>query len=274
MKYVRFRDPAGAVRRGEYENGTVRFANESYDLESDEIDVLPPSDPSKVVCIGKNYAKHAAELDSEVPDRPLLFLKPPNALAAHGVTVCGHGVVDLDETGQARPHFAFADRLGADYVTVNYPPERDDITEELIDLGEEFDLDVAIHNYSSVHHDDLSTVFSSIDDVRGVLDQFDHPRLGTCMDTGHFLVEDVAPDDVIRELGDRINSVHLKDTSDAEEEDLPGAGRLDLPHLLGLLDEHADVDAPLVIEYELPDERATAALQEAEQNIRDGLAER
>ncbi|QLG47986.1 fumarylacetoacetate hydrolase family protein [Natrinema halophilum] len=87
MKYARFRDPAGAVRRGEYENGTVHFATESYSIESDEIDVLPPSEPSKIVCIGKNYADHAAELDSEVPDRPMLFLKPPNALAAHDDTV-------------------------------------------------------------------------------------------------------------------------------------------------------------------------------------------
>jgi len=72
-------------------------------------------------------------------------------------------------------------------------------------------------------------VFSSIADVRDVLDRYDHPRLGVCMDTGHFLVEDVAPDDVIAEVGDRINSVHLKDTSEAEVEDLPGAGQLDLP---------------------------------------------
>ncbi|MBZ6493963.1 fumarylacetoacetate hydrolase family protein [Natrinema longum] len=86
MKYVRFRDPAGAVRRGEYENGHVHFGNESYALD-DDIDVLPPADPSKIVCIGRNYADHAAELNSDVPDRPLLFLKPPNALAAHGDTV-------------------------------------------------------------------------------------------------------------------------------------------------------------------------------------------
>jgi len=194
------------------------------------------------------------------------------ALADHGVSICGHGVVDLEATGEARPHFALADRLGADYVTVNYPPDRDDITEELIGLAEEYAMDVGIHNYSSVHHDDLSTVFSSIDDVRAVLNRFEHPRLGTCMDTGHFLVEAVDPADVIRELGDRINIVHLKDTSDAEEEDLPGAGRLDLPYLLNLLDEHADVSAPLVIEYELPDERATAALQAAEANIRNALS--
>ncbi|WP_225335098.1 sugar phosphate isomerase/epimerase family protein [Halomicrobium urmianum] len=194
-----------------------------------------------------------------------------DAIADAGVSVCGHGVVDLDDTGQAREHVAFADRIGADYVTVNYPPARDDVTEELIDLAEEFDIDVGIHNYSSVHHDDLSKVFSSIDDARDVLDEYDHPRLGLCADTGHFLVEDVDPVEVIRELGDRINSVHLKDTSEAEEEDVPGAGRLDLPFLVDLLDEHADLDAPLVIEYELPAERATEALIEAERNVRAAL---
>ncbi|SFR93476.1 Sugar phosphate isomerase/epimerase [Halomicrobium zhouii] len=189
-----------------------------------------------------------------------------------GIDVSGYGVVDIDDVGQARPHVAFADRLGADYVTVNYPPDRDDVTEALIDLAEEYKIDVGIHNYSSVHHDDLSQVFSSIADVRGVLDRYDHPRLGVCVDTGHFLVEDVAPDDVIRDLGERINSVHLKDTSAAEIEDLPGAGRLDLPHLVGLLDDHADVDAPLVIEYELPEDRVMEALETAEKNVRKAIA--
>ncbi|ELZ03800.1 fumarylacetoacetate hydrolase family protein [Natrialba aegyptia] len=87
MKYVRFRDPAGAVRRGEFESGHVHFANESYSLDSDEIDVLPPCEPSKIVCIGRNYADHADEMGSDLPDRPMLFLKPPNALAGHGDTV-------------------------------------------------------------------------------------------------------------------------------------------------------------------------------------------
>jgi sugar phosphate isomerase/epimerase len=193
------------------------------------------------------------------------------ALADHGISVCGHGVLDLESTGEAEPSFALADRLGADYVTVNYPPDADAITEELIELGESFDLDVGIHNYSSVHHDDLSTVFSSIGDVRSVLARHDHPRLGICVDTGHFLVEDVDPAEVIRAVDDRINAVHLKDTSDAEIEDVPGAGRLDLPTVLGLLDEHADLDAPLVIEYELPEERATAALGEAVENVRAAM---
>ena len=196
-----------------------------------------------------------------------------DALDAADVTVCGYGVVDLESPDEAREHAAFADRLGADYLTVNYPPAADAITEELIDLAEEFDLDVGIHNYSSVHHDDLSRVFSTIDDVRGVLDRYDHDRLGLCIDTGHFLVEDVRPDDVVRDLGDRINSCHLKDTSEAEIEDMPGAGQLDVASFVGLLDDHADLTAPLVIEYELPQDRATDALREAVATVQAAIEE-
>ncbi len=87
MHFVRFRDPAGAVRQGHLEAGTIHFGQEIYDFESEEIDILPPCEPSKIVCIGRNYADHAAEMGSDVPDRPLLFLKPPNTLAAHGDTV-------------------------------------------------------------------------------------------------------------------------------------------------------------------------------------------
>lgn len=42
--------------------------------------VLAPAAPSKVVCVGRNYKKHAAELGNDVPDEPLLFLKPPSSI--------------------------------------------------------------------------------------------------------------------------------------------------------------------------------------------------
>jgi 2-keto-4-pentenoate hydratase/2-oxohepta-3-ene-1,7-dioic acid hydratase in catechol pathway len=85
MSTVRFRDPAGSVREGEWHDDAVSFGGETYDL--DAVDVLPPCDPTKIVCIGRNYADHAAELGNDVPDRPLLFLKPPNTLSGHGDTV-------------------------------------------------------------------------------------------------------------------------------------------------------------------------------------------
>ena len=40
--------------------------------------------PSKIVCVGRNYAAHARELGNEVPERPLLFFKPPSALIGTG----------------------------------------------------------------------------------------------------------------------------------------------------------------------------------------------
>ena len=82
MHSVRFRDPAGAVRTGTWTDDGVAFAGRTYDREA--VDVLAPCEPTKLVCAGRNYADHAAERGEDVPDRPLLFLKPPNAVAGHG----------------------------------------------------------------------------------------------------------------------------------------------------------------------------------------------
>jgi len=49
--------------------------------------LLPPVEPSKIVCVGRNYREHAAEFGHEVPQEPLLFFKPPSALLAPGGTI-------------------------------------------------------------------------------------------------------------------------------------------------------------------------------------------
>ncbi len=49
--------------------------------------LLSPVVPSKIVCVGRNYAAHAKELGQSVPSEPLLFLKPPSALLAPGGVV-------------------------------------------------------------------------------------------------------------------------------------------------------------------------------------------
>lgn len=46
--------------------------------------LLPPTVPTKIVCVGFNYRDHARELQVEIPKEPLFFLKPPSALLAHG----------------------------------------------------------------------------------------------------------------------------------------------------------------------------------------------
>jgi len=93
MRQVRFRDSDGDVRYGEWTGeGTIRpdpkragrVTGPPDPVDADSVAVLPPCDPTKIVCVGRNYAAHAEERGEDVPDRPLLFLKPPNAVSGHG----------------------------------------------------------------------------------------------------------------------------------------------------------------------------------------------
>jgi len=49
--------------------------------------LVAPVEPSKIVCIGRNYAAHAAELGNEVPKEPLMFLKPPSSIIGPGESI-------------------------------------------------------------------------------------------------------------------------------------------------------------------------------------------
>jgi len=52
-----------------------------------EVNLLPPSQPTKIVCVGRNYIDHAKELGNEVPKIPLIFMKPPSSIIANGETI-------------------------------------------------------------------------------------------------------------------------------------------------------------------------------------------
>ncbi len=48
---------------------------------------MPILSPSKIVCVGRNYAAHAKELGNDVPAEPLIFLKPPSSLIRSGESI-------------------------------------------------------------------------------------------------------------------------------------------------------------------------------------------
>ncbi|MEM7727232.1 MAG: fumarylacetoacetate hydrolase family protein [Cyanobacteria bacterium P01_A01_bin.45] len=54
----------------------------SLNLEPNSYQILAPCSPSKIVAVGKNYADHAAEMGTQVPPEPLIFLKPPTSVIA------------------------------------------------------------------------------------------------------------------------------------------------------------------------------------------------
>ncbi|HDL86446.1 MAG TPA: FAA hydrolase family protein [Candidatus Acetothermia bacterium] len=79
MRLVRFLDPAsGLPVKGRLEGSVIVSASGSIPVE--QVHLLSPCTPTKIVCVGRNYAAHAAELGNEVPERPLLFFKPPSAV--------------------------------------------------------------------------------------------------------------------------------------------------------------------------------------------------
>jgi 2-keto-4-pentenoate hydratase/2-oxohepta-3-ene-1,7-dioic acid hydratase in catechol pathway len=72
-------------------------------IESKKIDLsaakfLAPISPSKIVCVGRNYAEHAKELGNEIPIEPLLFLKAPSAI------VLNKDLIRLPEQSQQVEH--------------------------------------------------------------------------------------------------------------------------------------------------------------------------
>ena len=70
---------------GEIE-GSPFSAYRRYDpvIPINSVQILPPCEPSKIICVGRNYLAHAKEQDAETPELPLLFLKPPSALISSG----------------------------------------------------------------------------------------------------------------------------------------------------------------------------------------------
>ena len=90
MRLVRFRHgdriATGAVERGSDEIQVLKGTFFEDPLPTgetiplDDVRLLAPVLPSKLVCVGKNYAAHAAEFGMQVPEEPLLFLKPSTAV--------------------------------------------------------------------------------------------------------------------------------------------------------------------------------------------------
>ena len=105
MKFGRFRHKTGEMREyygtlstdkdRSFVNVIQKFSFEEdlkyqYDgkqLELDDLEFLPPIHPTKIVAVGLNYKDHAAEMQTKLPDEPLLFIKPTSSIIPHLGTI-------------------------------------------------------------------------------------------------------------------------------------------------------------------------------------------
>jgi len=64
-----------------------RYQRKEAETPFADVKLLAPCEPSKIVCVGRNYVEHAKELGNEVPKVPLIFLKPPSSIINPNDTV-------------------------------------------------------------------------------------------------------------------------------------------------------------------------------------------
>ncbi|HDQ39868.1 MAG TPA: hypothetical protein ENN39_02405 [Desulfonatronum sp.] len=83
MRVVRVRHE-GRVFYASLEGNQVQCLNKDLGLSEplplDQITIMPPVAPSKIICAGLNYHAHAREMNKAVPEEPVLFFKPPSAI--------------------------------------------------------------------------------------------------------------------------------------------------------------------------------------------------
>lgn len=93
MKLVRFNVGSNPPQWGELEGETVyaltlsSLRRTGLSWARSSVKLLVPAEPSKIVCVGRNYVAHAQELGNDMPTEPGLFLKAPNTLTVSGDTV-------------------------------------------------------------------------------------------------------------------------------------------------------------------------------------------
>ncbi|HEX8503641.1 MAG TPA: fumarylacetoacetate hydrolase family protein [Pyrinomonadaceae bacterium] len=111
MKICRFRDPEtqrpsyGMIEGenvftlgGDLNAGDLSLEGVEPSVRLADAQLLAPVSPSKIVCVGRNYREHAAELGNEMPSEPLLFLKAPSAVINDG------DAVELPEASERVEH--------------------------------------------------------------------------------------------------------------------------------------------------------------------------
>ena len=209
-------------------------------------------------------------------------------LKEYDVSLIGYGVVNFsDDETKARETFDFAQAMGLLAISAN--PKKNAATFDLLDkLVDEYDIPVAIHNHGpGADYDKAQDVVDFVKDR--------HPKIGACVDTGHYLRSDEDPVEVIRTLGKRVFGVHLKDVRtirDASElakleKSLPanrvrqlkaegkiftilGEGELDVAGCLQELRE-LGYDRCLSLEYEENEQNPLSDIEVSLQCVRDAV---
>ncbi len=188
-------------------------------------------------------------------------------LKENGLTLLAFGVEGFnDNEGAARKAFDFAKAMGV--MSISADPQQNKATFDLLDkLVAEYDIAIAIHNHGpKASYDKVTDVQTWVKDR--------HPKIGACVDTGHYVRSDEDPVEVIEKLGKRVFGVHLKDFKGPAGQDkrptILGEGNLRLVETLKAL-KKLDYKYSLSLEYEESPKDPIADIELCLKAVRDAV---
>jgi inosose dehydratase len=249
---ARVEEPAPAVTESLasiLENSPFRFGFQSYSLRHfSETEELAGEAEQLGLAFVEVYNGH---LPTDATDEEMSRFK--QALEEVGVEVNAFGVEGFSADHEANQRlFQFGHKLGVENLSAN--PSKDAF-ESLDKLVAQYDIRIAIHNHGP--EDERwrrpEWILEAVRDL--------DPRVGACVDTGHYLRAGVDPVEAIRMLGSRVLGVHLKDFDAESEEQIVGHGRLSLVDTFRALID-VGFKGPLSLEYESHMENPVPSMRE------------
>jgi inosose dehydratase len=189
-------------------------------------------------------------------------------LSKAAVTLISYGVLPFDgNENAARERFDFAKAMGIKSLSAD--PNPDKVTFDLLDkLVAEYDVAIAIHNHGPGHR------YNKISDVENIVKDR-HPKIGACVDTGHYLRSDEDPVEAVQRLGKRVFGVHLKDVKSLpggqKQFKIAGEGDLKVTELLKAL-KALKYEYLIAIEYEENEKNPLADIDACLKHVRECAA--
>jgi len=186
------------------------------------------------------YSKHLAldASDAQIAETQGLLKRAGISLNAHGVSGFSK------DHAKNRKVFEFAKKVAIRNITANPTADSFDSLDKLV---AEFDIRVCIHNHGP------GALYDSIKSVQDAVKGRD-PRIGACVDTGHFIRSKEDPVKAVHELGKRVFALHIKDEEKREKRSrnvVIGTGHLDVVGLFRAVKKVGfPADGSMSLEYE------------------------
>jgi len=197
--------------------------------------------------MGVSYVEFSASshLPATATDDQIATARQLASKAGLKITAQGVNQFSNDHAANKRV-FDFARKLGIRTITANPQPNVETFT-SLEKLVAEYDIRIAIHNHGP------GTLYDKLDSVQQAIQGCD-PRIGACVDCGHFMSSGEDPVHCISTLAHRVHGVHLKDHAEfgkKSENVVLGKGHLDVVAIFKALRQiRFPPDGALSLEYE------------------------